>query len=429
MKISDLCEFKYNYDFNVNNKHNIICIVLFRLKHLYRSFDKYMYGLDEIVKYTSQYDKIKNDIKFRILYNTSIFQTNNQNELDNILASMERASKNKHIQLVEFNCPNYKLDEIYDKGIFPVFLRYLYFFNFEDNDTNYIYASDIDFTPNKIEQNFIGFLINTFDNLIVNDINFSFHTSKCYVPFWKKKISKKDSISILGGVVGGNIKLNYKILINFLNDCKDSVNSKNKLISNFYKNYVEYINNKNIPKEYKKKKIKSYESDKIFVYGLDEFFLTYFVLPQILNDFKIKNIYQNVRNVASGGLSVLLEKLFKNVINRQNTDETTIIYNELLKNTIGTNIKKEYTFKKLLEFIKMFEIHDYKEETNKPTLYEKFYKNLVTLINSNKKKYLNLNNDYLFCFLLNDVYYTDKNNFNKISDEKRKYYYKSLTSI
>jgi len=426
MKISDICEFKYNYNFDPKNKHNIICIVLFRLKHLYKAFDKYLYGLEELIKYLSQYENIKNDIKIRILYNTSIFNTNDQNELDNILAIMERANKNKHIQLVEYNCKNYKLDEIYDKGIFPVFLRYLYFFDFEDNDVKYIYASDIDFTPNKIQQNFIEFLINSFNNLIVNDINFSFHTSKCYVPFWKKKISKKDSISILGGVVGGDIKINNRILIDFLNNCDKGINSKNNLISSFYKNYVEYINNKNIPFEYKKKKIKSYESDKIFVYGLDEFFLTYFVLPHVLNNFKIKNIYQSVRNVSSGGLYELFKKLFKYVLNGKNSDETISIYNKLLQSVFEKNIKKENTIKTLTEFIELLKDHDYSGETNKPVLYEKFYKNIVLLINSKNNNALKLNNEHLLCFLLNDVYYTDKNNFNKISDEKRKLYFDLL---
>lgn len=428
MRISDFCEFKYNYNFNPKIKHNIICIVLFRLKHLYRSFDKYLYGLEELTKYLSLHDKIKNDIKIRILYNTSIFQTNDQNELDNILAIMERVYNNKHIQLVEYNCPNYKLDEIYDKGIFPVFLRYLYFFDFEDNDTNYVYASDIDFTPNKIKQNFISFLISTFNNLIINDINFSFYTSKCYIPFWKKKISKKDSISILGGVVGGNIKINHKILINFFKDCSDGVNSKNKLISSFYKFYIEYINNKNIPFEYKKKKIKTYETDKIFVYGLDEFFLTYFVLPHILINFKIKNIYQSVRNVANGGLYELFKKLFKNVLNGKNSDETIYLYNELLTSVFNKNIKKENTIKTLYEFIELLKEHDYIGNTNKPFLYEKFYKQITVLIKSQKNELLKLNNDYLLCFLLNDVYYTDKNHFNRLSDKKRKIYYNILTN-
>ena len=51
---------------------------------------------------------------------------------------------------------------------------------------------------------------------------------------------------------------------------------------------------------------------------------------------------------------------------------------------------------------------------------------MVILINSNNNNLLKLNNEYLLCFLLNDVYYTDKNNFNKISDEKRKVYYDLL---
>jgi len=426
MKISKICNFKYNYNFNPKIKHNIFCIVLFRLKNLYKTFDTYLYGLEEIIKYLSQHDKIVNDIKFRIIYSKSIFKTENQHEFNKISDVIKKANNCKHIQLVEFDCPTYKLDEIYDKGIFPFFLRYLYFFNFEDNDVNYIYASDIDFTPHKIKQNIIKFLINTFNNIIVNNINFSFQTSRCYIPFWKKKISKNDSISVLGGIVGGNVKLDYNIIIDFLQECNNTINSKNKLISNFYKNYIEYLHDNTIPYKYKIKKIKSYESNRTFVYGLDEFFLTYFVLPIILNNTNIKNIYEKVTNVTPGGLFVLLRELLKNVIEKNNHTKTINLYNKILSYILNKKIKIDDTVKTLKNFINIFEKHDYAGETDKSMLYNKFYNKMIKLINSNDKNYLKLNNKYIKCFILNDKYFTDKNNFCEITAKKRKIYYNLL---
>ncbi len=430
MKINYFCDFNKEYDYNPSIKHNIICLTLFRLKHLYKSFEDYLFGLEEIDKKLQSMNNIEYDIKFRLMYNDTIYDTNNEYELNRIKKIMDSVKKNKHIQLIKYNCPNYKLDDLYDKGIFPFFIRYFYFYNFEDNDTNYVFAADIDITRSKASKDYVGFMIDVFSEIIKLKTGFIYYNSKCYVPFWKKKLSINDSITVLGGHIGGNVKLEPEIFVDFLNDCKDGIQSTNELVSKFYKYYNEYLNDKRIPFEYKKKKILSYKVDKIFVYGLDEFYMTYFILPQVLKDFKIKNVYEKIRNSAStGGIGPLIHDTLSEVLHGNNSDTTLNIYNKILRKVFDKDIDLDNTIEYLHKFIDKFSgAHDYDGNSGKPELYDKFHKLILQILDSEDGKYLKLNKKTIICFVMNDKYYTDKNNMVKLTKEQRKLYVKLLSS-
>lgn len=428
MEYSKLCNFKYNYILDNNIKYNVIVVTLFRLKDLYKDFNVYLNGLIGFDKYLSKMDIVPNNIKLRIYWNQSIYSTTDKKELLLIKKVFAKANKNKNIQLVEFSCLKYKLDDIYDRGIFPFFIRYFPFFDFKDNDTNFVYATDIDISESKQNSNYYEYLINNFSNIIEKKIDFHYLTAKCYIPFWKKKLGN-DSLSLLGSSVGGKHKFSKNILFYFLNNCEYGVKSNDKLISLFYKNYIEYIHNPKIPLELKMKKQKTYDIDKIFIYGLDEFFISYYLLKNILLNKKIKNIYEHTTNTGYGGLYVLLNKLLYNVLNNINNNEKTLnIYRDILFNVTGKKYKLNNIIVKLKDFIEMFKDHDYNNITNKPKYYNLFYGELIKYIKSDNIIDLNINQDkILSCFIDNDKYYTDKNNLIKLKNTTRELYFKYLT--
>lgn len=423
MKLSDICNFSPPHLNTV--KHNVIIVTLFRLKNLYKNFDVYLNGLIGFDNYLSNLDVVPNNIKLRVYWNKSVYKTNDKNEFNLIKKVFNRIKKNKHIQLVEYSCELYKINNTYDKGIFPFFIRYFPLFNFEDNDTNYIYSTDIDINSHKQELNYFDYLINDFNNMIEKKMDLYCLTSKCYIPFWKKKLGD-DSISLLGSKIGGCYKFNYTILTEFLNKCEYSIKSNDKLISLFYKNYIEYIRNRKIPMSLKLKKDITYKISKIFVYGLDEFFITYYLFTYALNNKKIKNIYEHTCNVSYGGLYGLLSNILKNVLDNNNTPRTMTIYRDILYKVT----KKKYTLENIINelnnFIKQFKNHDYDNITDKPKKYNKFHKELMKYIDNN---FIDLNikkNRDFDCFLKNNIYYTDKNNIIKLDKKTKKLYLENL---
>ena len=169
--------------------------------------------------------------------------------------------------------------------------------------------------------------------------------------------------------------------------------------------------------------------DKIFLYGLDEFFITYYLFKNILINKKIKNIYEQTRNSGSGGLTTLLIKIFNNVLNNINNKKETIkLYRTILFNVTGKKYKLDNVVEKLKNFIEEFKIHDYDNITNKPKLYNLFYKEITNIVKSNDFIFLNIKKDNnLKCFFENDKYYTDKNNISKLKSSTKKLYFKYLT--
>jgi len=427
MKQSDICDFKKNY-IVTKEKHNVIIVTLFRLKHLYKDFSAYMDGLIGFDNYLSQFNKIKNNIKLRVYWNTSIYETNNLDELNYIKTAMVKVSKNIHIQLIEYSCNAYKIDDIFDRGIFPFFLRYFPLFDFKDNDTNYVYSTDIDIGKAKQDTGYYGYIIDEFNKIIQKKSDYLFLSATSYKPFWKSRLNN-DSIVSLGCMVCGKYKSDYNILINFLKECEYGLKSKDKLISTFYKNYIEYINNNRIPEENRIKKINSYKTDNIFVYGLDEFFITYYLLKHILSNNAVKNVVQKSVNTINLVFYGALKNTFYNITRNINISEETLL---LYKSILFKLLKKKYELKevytKVKELIRSFKTHDYLNETDVPKTYNKFHKIIMKIYESKDSKLLNLNdkgNEFKI-FKANNIYYTDKNCMNKLSNETRKQYYKQL---
>jgi hypothetical protein len=394
-----ICKIKKNYIVNKNIKYNIICFCLFRLKNTYKNFSEYFDGLITFLNYIENND-IKYNIKIRFYYDESIYNTDNKDEFKHIKNTMDKIKKNNTFQLVKYNCKY--------GGIFPFFFRYIDLFDFPDNDTNYVMITDIDIAR---KENYCEYIFNLFYKVIELKTDFSFALPHCYIPFWSKFYN--NITMVLGAYNSGKYKFDHKILLNFIDD---AVHKKSNAIKLFYKNYVDYINNKNIPQEFKKKKLFTYQEDKTWVYGLDEFFLSFILVPYArkLNI----NIYAHYSNSGKPkNLYALVSELLNNVVNNKNNNTKTIkIYQLILNKMYNTEININNVIKKLSEFISGLKEHDYEDKTNNKYLYDTFYKYIMKYYSSDKyKKYLNLNITNNFnCFVKNNKYYNDYNNFVKL---------------
>ena len=443
MKISDICSFKRNYPFDPAIKHNIISLTFFRLKNLYKDFQVYLYGLKALHAYTIKFKKggIKNDIKIRLFYNQSIYQSDNPEEVREIRAVMRLILKNPHFQCVEYSCPHYKINDLFDRGIFPFFIRYLAFFDFEDNDTNYVYATDIDINESKKNRNYIEYLYSIINDIVIEKkASFYFLDQKCYKPFWRDRLirqaggkEEKGDVTLLGSNLGGNAKVDPRVLMDFLAECELTQKSHNPLIASFYKNYVEYICDIKIPEKYRLKKIITCKLDNVFVYGLDEFFITYFFAPHVFLATKsFKNIFANVRNVGSGGLFAMLKNLFQPLLSKERkiNDATIRIYQSILSILFEKEIPSSHVLETLEQFIHLFEMHDYQGDSDNPRLYRCFHRLLREKIDNHlNKKHLQIAEYMIPCFLQNDEYYTDKNNLIRLTATMRKEYARNIGYI
>ena len=139
IKIDKIGNFTYNYKIT-NKKFNIICISLFKMKNSYREFKIYTDGILEIFKH---YKKYFPDFILRIYFDDSVVDNKEFIKLYNIL------NKNNQ-QLIHFDCPKFKLDKKYHRGIFGMMIRFLPYFYFKNNDTNISLVLDAE--PCKLEK-------------------------------------------------------------------------------------------------------------------------------------------------------------------------------------------------------------------------------------------------------------------------------------
>ena len=197
----------------------------------------------------------------------------------------------------------------------------------------------------------------------------------------------------------------------------------------FYNNYIEYINNKKIPDEQRIKKYNSYKTDNIFVYGLDEFFITYYLLKHILSNNEVKNVVQKSVNTINLVFYRALKNTFYNITRNINiSEETLLLYKSILFKLFKQKYDLKDVYTKVKELIRSFKTHDYSNETDAPKNYNKFHKIIMKIYESKDSKLLNINdkgNEFKI-FKANNIYYTDKNCMNKLSNETRKQYYKQL---
>ena len=365
INIKNIGKFIYNYKIT-NKKYNIICISLFKMKHSYRNFKIYSDGVLEIHKY---YKKYFPNFILRIYYDKSVIDDNEFKKLYKVL------NENKQ-QLVFFDCPKFKLDKKYHRGIFGMFMRFIPYFSFKGNDVNVSTVMDAEPLSLRKINLFLKYHSIHIYKFIKSNAYFLRQYRICFNMPWI--IKQKDFV--LGFYNASKYKFPIKLLTKFLN--KDIYNIKKK----YPHSYIKAI-------KYKK------NNDSIYWYGSDEFFLTN-ILKLYLDKHKIK--YMTYIKISyKNFLSVLQEGVFKNTFNEKNKK----IYYKITK-LINKKFNKNFNnVNNIIYYIG--NNYDYTRKTDKHKIYE-YLRNIIITLYKKYKKLLNINN--YKCLLKIDKYYDDTNN-------------------
>jgi hypothetical protein len=405
---------------------------------MYKDFSVYANGLYYISNENNQKLLKKHNIKFRIYIDNSL-STIVDKKFNKVMTKLKQY---ENFQIIEFNCPDHKKNDLYHKGFFASLFRYYPIHNFSDNDTRYVFILDIDISENKIKNNeYFSYLINTFVKYRDMDIDLLYLDSLCYYPFWKEQMMLKYDSIVIGGYTFGKYKFDKNILLNFLKNIDKRENSQNVFIKMFYINYDKYINKYKKTRQHNDKFLKkynSYKTDKIHLYGYDELYLTYFLFVRALKS-NIK-IHQFAKNASHGGIVALLTLFFDPLLRKSEViDKNSFkMYTELLtkmsslvKHLIeNKTYNEEYSpiineflmvnnkniIKKMEAFIQLFVKHNY-EGGILQVIYETFHKKMMYLI---KKKIKGYDEKKYICFKKNNIYYTDKNNIIRLSQKHKK---------
>lgn len=447
MKITDICDIEFRKKIpGVKNKSIIACS-FFLMRESYKDITTYLNGLnqlnDTLIEHGASYSP---SLYLRVYHDMSVIYSKDPR----VVSIMQKFEQNPYVELVLYK-PHQYVEDVEYPGLFGVIMRYFTYFAFEDNDTDYTYVIDIDFTDKQLELNHGKFLFDTLNKMRADEIDFIYENSICYMPFWKVRISDNTNI-ILGNMNGGRVKVDPSILKNFLDDfAKDK--SQNSLIIEFKMAYFEYLLDSKSANAMSKKII-SFKQDTRFVYGFDEFLVTYFIYPAILEQKNVK-ILVHTRN-SYGGASLVLHRIYEKFIEnlpREYNLRVLHFYYHLLKiiynvgnaangsnapnnkihnwknnDTLTRDEMVAYISEEFPKFIEYFRYHDYEgKDMKKHRVYEKLYR-IITEQYALDRRVLGVNtfSPSFKCLLLNDKYYYHDNSNEVLSKAKKEEILSSL---
>ena len=443
MKISDVCEVEFRKQIPEKNKSIVACS-FFLMRESYKDITTYLNGLnqlnDTILEQGSSYNP---PIYLRVYHDMSVLYSKDPR----VIEVMKKLENNPNVELVLYKPRQYVNDSDY-AGFFGIIMRYLSYFTFEDNDVDYTYVVDIDFTEKQSELKHAKFLYDTLNKVREDKIDFIYENSICYIPFWKTRISNNPYI-VLGNMNGGRGKVDPKILKEFLEDFPRK-ESKNPLIHNFKVSYLTYLLEQKNSNMIKKKMI-SFNQDSTFVYGFDEFFFTYFFFPAILEQSGVK-VMIHTRN-SYGGIGLVLIRCFdrfienihrerdlkvlhfyyhllKTIYDVKNNGGNNRINNAVVKGTENRETMVEYISTEFPKFIEYFRYHDYEgKDMNKHRVYEKLHRIIKKQMELDPRVLgINTRSRTFQCLLENDKYYYHDNSNEILDDTKKHKILKSLLS-
>ena len=143
---NSLCRFVPLYDFDVNNKKNVVSACFFKMESGgYKDFSRYVNGiklLDKLIK-----DKLIG-FNLRLFIDLSVYEDNNL---------MELLKKIENIEIVVYCCELFAKHDKYHLGTFGTILRIFPMFDFPNNDTNVVIMSDIDIKPEETKDVFFHY--------------------------------------------------------------------------------------------------------------------------------------------------------------------------------------------------------------------------------------------------------------------------------
>lgn len=286
-------------------RNNLLSVSFFKMKHSYRDFGIYETFLKNFLQRCS---KLK-DYIIRIYVDSS---TKNNKVL-------ELALKYDFIEILEYECPNFKIDNEYYSGTFGTLIRLYPLFDHKLENDSYqiIRVSDIDLQFNSYFTGREESMINK------NDLDFLFLK---YIPYIKPWSNPQMNHTILGGLILSKIKFPKYLYQNYLEDVYLSTN-----------NSIENNLTKIIKKVHESVSYKYSEKNLHLPYGIDELFLNYYLYPHI----KFKKFKYGMRAELFPSQIMNILKLYKNLseLDRKTLEklkdmEKDIYYNRGIKEKV-----------------------------------------------------------------------------------------------
>ena len=324
---NSICNLTPLFNIDYRKKQNIVSCSFFKIEGGgYKNFSRYMNGLVILDDYVKKYMK---EFRVRLFIDKSIYE---DQKIMNFINKLD-------IDLVLYDCPDFKKSINFHKGTFGTLLRFFPMFNFPNNDSKFVIISDIDLNENKDPK-----VLLPLSKLYENYKNYKVIMKKSNVTIYfdsdfYKSIHRYSFDSIYKGYIFGYIVADYMINFKKMNY---------QIIENFIKN-VENL--KKEPTFYREKQI---IKDTKFIFGVDEYF-TSLTLKKYLIDEK-KPFLQKLRFIITGILYFLIVE--------------KDIYEKEYKNFFRFVLKdyKNYPKNNVLESFKFLDNIFYFRSTNKETI-------------------------------------------------------------
>ena len=257
------CKMKKFYK-EPKGEYNILSTVLFLTPYGYKSSLMYIEGLKTNIQ--DFYLHFDNSFYYRIYYDKSVVQTIHQDDKLNKLTQkckslFENLKTAPRIQLIMYECPKFKKNNHYHKGMFGTILRFTPLFN--EKNVKVVISSDT-------EKMAVFDIKVAYEYLTLNNADVAWRTGK------RKYISQLDDRIvhddwIFAGNFISKVKFNSTILDKFFKDLDDSKSMLNKYMQKvkiFLKKHKDNIYDKIITNEGN------------YIYGYDEAFLNFYLKPQ-----------------------------------------------------------------------------------------------------------------------------------------------------
>lgn len=394
---NSICTFTPLFPINYSSKKNIISTVFFKMPDSgYKPFTKYLNGISFLASVSK---KKLPDFAIRLFIDNSIYKDNR---------IMNYLNKIPNLELVHFDCPNYKVNDFH-RGTFGTLIRFFPMFNFPNNDAIHVLVTDIDWDDeNDVEERFkikvyeILKQHNDLENLHVfidgslNHKGFQY----TYLPYLNTIVPK-----IIAYFIINCVKINHKIIVNFI----EQVNKTNTI-------YSDYFNNLNF--------LEKKSKNRRFVYGIDEYFLNNVMVP-FLDKNKLEFGAKIKYTITNEFFYMIYEgtKEYRKFVQK---NKSTKKQKELLKKMFDFVLDgiDNYKFKNLKHAFDLMDKYTYEEHIkNKLTNNQKtIFTRLLLFFNYIRKNNIKLIEPIKLNFILDELKDT-------ISIEKFKFYYSNKKPI
>jgi len=361
-----ICTFEDIFKNLPKKKINVVSTSLFKINNGYRDFSQYINGAKVLKNFTKK-------IGFTLL----IFIDDSIYKNEEIYNQLKENTIDDNTIIIKFNCPKFKKDKDFHKGLFGTLVRFFPLFDFPNNPFKKVIVSDIDFPKSSINRIYSYYI--TMKKLKLDGLCKVYSSLDYGDPLisFDRPYKNKDNVAIMAGTMCFNKKkLDYNIIVNYLFEIMDQK-------SELYKDM--------------RKKTYRHEIDDVFAYGVDEYFLCY-VLYYLFEKYNFNVCYYKSFEIID-----FIDVLYKQYNEKQlkNVNDFKKLLQTILHQPNNNDIDKLYHIIKSI-------INSYKiPELNKT-------QSLITTMNygANTKQLNITNNIYKY------LEYLDKVNNYKLVDKK-----------